>query len=107
MTLNSKIPEGDIIQIQHENLAGAKRVLLHGKTSGGAYVPLLVDNTGVIAGYWKRTGTTIETRTAGDTIKTTGTVEADQLVVVGVTADDIRGTSGGDLLMASDLDFVR
>jgi len=105
MTLNSKIPEGDIIQIQHENLAGAKRVLLHGKTSGGAYVPLLVDNTGVIAGYWKRTGTTIETRTAGDTIKTTGTVEADQLVVVGVTADDIRGTSGGDLLMASDLDF--
>jgi len=38
-------------------------------------------------------------------LKTTGTVEADQLVVVGVTADDIRGTSGGDLLMASDLDF--
>lgn len=38
--------ESDLSNKEHETDADAKRVLAHGKTSGGAYVPIQVDSSG-------------------------------------------------------------
>lgn len=46
MTVDNKLSPQDIEQIQHENDANARRVLLHGVTSGGEYVPLLLNSDG-------------------------------------------------------------
>lgn len=44
--INNKLPTNDIENIEHENDANAKRVVLVGKTTGGSFVPFLVDNDG-------------------------------------------------------------
>lgn len=46
MSLENKKPGPDIENIEHENDAEAKRTLLHGKTTGGVYVPFSVDSDG-------------------------------------------------------------
>lgn len=46
MTLDNKLSPQDIEQIQHENDANARRVLLHGQDTGGNFVPLRVNSDG-------------------------------------------------------------
>lgn len=46
MTINNKVAAQDIVQIEHENNANAKRVMLIGKTANGDYVDILVDSSG-------------------------------------------------------------
>ncbi len=48
MSLENKKPGADLINIEHNDDAGAKNVLAYGQTSGGAYVPLKVDANGII-----------------------------------------------------------
>ena len=48
MTQDNKKPEGDIVQITHENDANAKRILAFGKTTSSTYVPLAVLTDGSV-----------------------------------------------------------
>lgn len=40
--------KSDLDNNEHEPDADAKKVILFGKTSGGSYIPFLVDNDGVL-----------------------------------------------------------
>jgi len=46
MTLEEKKRTEDIENIEHNDVAGAKQVILYGKTTGSQYVPLLVNDDG-------------------------------------------------------------
>jgi len=48
MSLNKKLPIPDLLNIEFNDDAEAKNVLAYGKTSGGAFVPLLVDSNGIL-----------------------------------------------------------
>ncbi len=57
MTLNDKHPLPEIHNREHNDDAEAKNVVMLGKTSGGAYVPIQVDNDGsIMADYLKLDG---------------------------------------------------
>jgi hypothetical protein len=46
--INNPIPIGDMKQKEHENDANSHRVVLIGKTSGGVYKEIQVDNDGKV-----------------------------------------------------------
>ncbi len=48
MSLENKKPEADISNIEHHDVAEAKQVVALGKTTGGDFLPFLVDNDGVL-----------------------------------------------------------
>lgn len=48
MSLQNKKPINDIENIEHSDLAEAKQVVALGKTTGGDYLPFLVDSDGVL-----------------------------------------------------------
>ncbi len=48
MSLDNKKPVEDIENIEHHDIAEAKQVVALGKTTGGDFLPFLVDNNGVL-----------------------------------------------------------
>lgn len=57
MSLSNKLPIPDMKNIEHNDDAEAKNVVMLGKTSGGAYVPIKVDTDGsIMANYLKLDG---------------------------------------------------
>jgi outer membrane protein assembly factor BamE (lipoprotein component of BamABCDE complex) len=48
MSLENKKPEQDIFNIEFDDDAQMKKVVFYGKTTGGDFVPLLVDANGDI-----------------------------------------------------------
>ena len=46
MSLENKKPQADILNIEHNDTAEAKNSLLHGKTTGGDYVPVKLNDDG-------------------------------------------------------------
>ena len=48
MSLNNKKPINDIENIEYNDTAEAKQVVALGKTTGGDFLPFLIDNDGVL-----------------------------------------------------------
>ncbi len=48
MSLENKKPVSDIENIEHHDLAQAKRVALMGKTTGGDYLNIVLTDEGII-----------------------------------------------------------
>ena len=48
MSLENKKPEQDIFNIEFDDDAQMKKVVFYGKTTGGDFVPLLVETDGSI-----------------------------------------------------------
>ena len=46
MTIDNPVPEPDMLQVEHENDAEAKRTLLVGKTTSGTYLPVILGDGG-------------------------------------------------------------
>ncbi len=82
----------DIENIEHNEVALAKDVVAIGKTSGGSFVPILVDGDGIVQIsplIWQRSGTTISPVNAGDDLDMgTGSISANQAIIGDQTASD-------------------
>jgi len=49
MTIDNKKPATDIAQVEHENDANSKRVVMFGKTTGGTYIEVALLTSGALA----------------------------------------------------------